>query len=321
MKKTNILSILLAMAFALPGLKAEVLLCKASDSTEFKSCLNGHETNIKIMDDFTVNLTGFSLEGITIDVGSRTLTITGNPDVDSTTVFNTSGASGVLIIVGTNGTFTFKENTVHGGVDLDFLNKALRYPYYAATLQEALNMAVILPVSWLDFKGELEGENVLLEWATATELNNRSFVIESSSQGEVFRRIGEVEGAGNSTEAQHYRFEHRTPSAGVNYYRIKQVDFDGQFSYSKILAVDAAGSAQILLYPNPAATQFYLQYDAAKGNSQIQAYDALGRLIPLRIAGYAGYYELRWPEELAAGTYWLRVMQQGRVYTRALLKK
>jgi len=146
-------------------------------------------------------------------------------------------------------------------------------------------------------------------------------VIESSSTGEVFRRIGEMAGAGNSTEAQHYRFRHRTPSAGVNYYRIKQVDFDGHFSYSKILAIDASGSAQILLYPNPAAAQFYVQYDATKGDSRIQVYDALGRLVPLQVVGYAGFYELRWPEELAAGTYWLRVLQQGRVYTRTLLKK
>lgn len=320
MMKTNIL-LILCLALGLSRLHAEVLLCKASDSTQLKSCLTSNEVNIKVMTDFTVNLNGFSLKGVTLDIGSNILTIIGSPMVDSTTVFNTSGASGALVIVGTNGTFTFRENTVHGGVDLDFLNTTLIYPYYAANLQEALNMAVILPVSWLDFRAELHGEQVILHWSTASELNNRSFVIESSREGEVFQRLGEIAGAGTSNEPHQYHFTHLSPSAGVNYYRIKQQDTDQSFSYSKVLALNAPGSTRVQVYPNPSAEEFYVQYDASKGSSLIRVYDALGRNIPVQVAGYPGYYAVRWSEALPQGTYWLRVMRGGELSTQAILKK
>ncbi len=185
MKKA--ITLLFSCALALASLPLYAMMpCMASDSTQFKACLSSNATEIQIQADFTVHLTGFSLEGVTIKIGSNTLTITGNPALDSNTKFNTSGAAGELIIITPGGTFLFKENTVHGGIDLDFLNETVTFPLLAETLYEAITQAMILPVTWGPFSATLSQQAVVLEWATATELNNDKFIIESSSDGELF---------------------------------------------------------------------------------------------------------------------------------------
>lgn len=295
--------------------------CFANDSTEFKACLSGNATNIKIMADFTVHLTGFSLKGVTVDIGSRSLTITGNPSLDSTTVFNTSGAEGELIIITPGGTYVFKENTVHGGINLDFLNETLIFPLYVESLYEAIAQAMILPVTWGTFSATLSQQAVVLEWTSATELNNDKFIIESSADGELFHSLGQLKGAGTSSEAKRYRFVHRNPSAGINYYRLKQVDFDGTYAFSKVLAIDAPGNPTLLAFPNPVKDRLYLQYDYAQGPSQIQVLDALGRRIAVNIGGEAGNYDIQLPSDLPRGAYWLRVVRKGAVQAVTVMKE
>lgn len=319
MKKVN--TLILTCTLLICSINLFGVNCKASDSTQFKACLSNNANNIQIMDDFTVHLTEFSLKGVTINIGSNTLTITGNPSLDSTTVFNTSGAAGALIIITPGGTYMFKENTVKGGFDLDFLNKTLHFPLYVGTLYEAIIQAMILPVTWGTFSASLNQQAVVLEWTTNTELNNDKFVIESSSSGELFYPIGQLKGAGTSSEAKRYRFVHRNPSAGTNYYRLKQVDFNGSYAYSKVLAVEALDKINLLLFPNPAKDQFYLQYPISNGPSQIQLFDGLGRRIKTSITGDTGNYEVKLPESLAGGTYWLKVERGGKVQTLAIVKQ
>lgn len=179
----------------------------------------------------------------------------------------------------------------------------------------------ILPVVLKSFEGRVQVESVNLTWQTSTELNNAKFIIETSPLGEVFQSLGEVAGAGTTTEPQNYRFTHHTPSAGINYYRLKQVDFDGTFEYSKVIAIEAAGSQDIFAFPNPAREKITLQYDQSKGAGNIQLLDGLGRRINASIAGYAGNYELTLPESLARGTYWLKVERGGRVQTLPVVKE
>ena len=76
-----------------------------------------------------------------------------------------------------------------------------------------------------------------LTWATASEINNDYFLVQHSSDGIRFDDLGTVVGAGTTTQSHSYDWMHDHPSAGVNYYRLKQVDFDGQFEYSPIRVV------------------------------------------------------------------------------------
>ncbi len=154
-----------------------------------------------------------------------------------------------------------------------------------------------------------------------TELNNAKFIIETSTEGEVFNRIGEIAGAGTTTEPQGYQFTHQTPSAGANYYRLKQVDFDGTYAYSKVIAINAAGNDKIFAFPNPAKDQLNIQYDQSKGPGAFYLLDALGRKINITVGGYPGYYEAKLPSDLPAGTYWLRVIRSGKLQTLPIVKQ
>ena len=109
-----------------------------------------------------------------------------------------------------------------------------------------------LPIELLSFDaGLVEDGSVQLDWVTASETNNDFFTIEKSLDGQSWDFVTEVEGAGNSaTELTYQTFDPR-PYKGVSYYRLKQTDFDGKFSYSDIRSVEVNKGAEISVRPNP----------------------------------------------------------------------
>jgi Secretion system C-terminal sorting domain len=116
-----------------------------------------------------------------------------------------------------------------------------------------LDPANPLPIELISFDALVEGENVRLNWATANEINNEFFEIERSSDGIHFETILYQNGAGNSTTLIEYTDLDRNPLFGISYYRLKQVDVDGDSSYSDIISVnfDKLIHKDIIVYPNP----------------------------------------------------------------------
>ena len=111
-----------------------------------------------------------------------------------------------------------------------------------------------LPVELLSFKAISGNESVILKWVTASEENNDFFSIERSLNGEEFEEIGSVDGKGNSVGLQEYNFEDFNSFVGKSYYRLRQVDFNGQESFSEVVMVmrESRNSGQLLkVYPNP----------------------------------------------------------------------
>jgi N-acetylneuraminic acid mutarotase len=106
------------------------------------------------------------------------------------------------------------------------------------------------PVELVDFNVTAEGENALLEWTTASELNNDFFSVERSGDGHNYATIGQIPGQGTSDEINEYRFSDGQPLNGTSYYRLKQVDFDGSFSYSSVQEFYFINET-IDIYPNP----------------------------------------------------------------------
>jgi hypothetical protein len=106
-----------------------------------------------------------------------------------------------------------------------------------------------LPVDLVSFSGQNKAEGNVLKWVTASESNNKGFEVEKSSNGKLFQKIGFVEGNTDSKEALNYAFTDATPHS-VTYYRLKQIDWDGTSSYSKIIAVQAKEQV-VAVYPNP----------------------------------------------------------------------
>lgn len=138
-----------------------------------------------------------------------------------------------------------------------------------------------LPVEWLSFTATPENKVVYLRWSTATEHNNDYFVIERSNDGRTFEAIGQMPGSGTSSIIQSYQFIDIHPLDGTSYYRIRQVDFDGQFDFSKIVPVRTGDAVSgISIYPNPVQDQAWLVMNSDEYKAQlIELYDVAGKLV------------------------------------------
>ena len=110
-----------------------------------------------------------------------------------------------------------------------------------------------LPVELISFEAVGNGEQVDLSWTTAGELNNQSFLVERSRNRVDWRAIASVQGAGTTAAEQHYRVTDTSPNSGANYYRLKQLDLDGRFTYSSVVVVNMDDlEVPVTLFPNPA---------------------------------------------------------------------
>ncbi|MCF0073924.1 glycoside hydrolase family 9 protein [Dyadobacter sp. CY261] len=128
-----------------------------------------------------------------------------------------------------------------------------------------------LPVELADFYlKELDGGNAQLYWKTVSEIDNERFEIERSVDGVDFRMIGEVKGNHNSQQARFYTFTDNEVPDATTYYRLKQVDIDGQFEYSKIIALYRNGEAAFRLGPNPLTEFVDLQMPAHVGSATVK---------------------------------------------------
>jgi hypothetical protein len=131
---------------------------------------------------------------------------------------------------------------------------------------------VPMPISLLSFDVNKKGENVLLEWVTLSETNNDYFTIEKSTDGFNFKEIGVVKGSGNSNKKMYYNFTDVNPKIGINYYRLKQTDFDGKFEYFQTAAINIK-NMEISIFPNPTLGSVNINIgDSDGGNIMISVY-------------------------------------------------
>ncbi len=179
------------------------------------------------------------------------------------------------------------------------------------TDQTAVEIACgILPVTWLYFQGWREDEWIhLLEWGTANELNNSHFVLEHSHNGAPYAPIAELPGKGTTQEAHHYAYRHRVQRGGVHYYRVQQIDFDGQSEYTEAVAIreTAQPADQLEVYPNPTADRLFFAPRPYPDVLRIE--DMVGRLwktVPLD--RHADHCDLG---DLPPGLYVLRLEKEG----------
>lgn len=117
-------------------------------------------------------------------------------------------------------------------------------------------IGTVTPVTWLSFDAKIINHNdALLTWETAQEINNKGYDIEISQDAITYSKLGFVNGVGNTTLKQHYQYPVYNLKNGDYYFRLKQLDFDGRYNYSKIANVTIAGSIQsAYIYPNPTNT-------------------------------------------------------------------
>lgn len=144
---------------------------------------------------------------------------------------------------------------------------------------QCCNMPTLLPVELVGFKGECQENQVELNWSTVSETNNDFFEIQALQIDGAWEVIGRVQGAGNSLSQLDYTFIHRNPTS--DYYRLKQVDFDGKFDYSDVISVNRSACSEnntLTVSPNPANTFIIIE----TGNTQsqeIEIRDYSGRIM------------------------------------------
>ncbi|MBB6612090.1 T9SS type A sorting domain-containing protein [Pontibacter sp. Tf4] len=134
-----------------------------------------------------------------------------------------------------------------------------------------------LPVELVSFSARQINQQVQLNWATASEKDNSHFIVERSITGKEFAAVATIEGKGTSALPSNYRFTDEQPVSGTAFYRLKQVDYDGTYSYSKVVAVHVKALTKALLYPTIATS--ILNLDLPEQSNTITIYDFAGRLI------------------------------------------
>ncbi|MFN7014751.1 MAG: T9SS type A sorting domain-containing protein, partial [Bacteroidia bacterium] len=137
-----------------------------------------------------------------------------------------------------------------------------------------------LPIELLSFNTTQKEKTVELFWSTASEINNNYFEVEKSTDGINFYAIDKVQGAGNSNTILNYKSTDNNPFLGINYYRIKQVDFDGTFTFSNVIAHNfSSNEYKIVMYPNPTKEILTISNLLENNNYIIQIYDISGKLV------------------------------------------
>jgi hypothetical protein len=141
-----------------------------------------------------------------------------------------------------------------------------------------------LPVELLFLTAQCSGDQVEVIWQTASEINNRGFVIEKSIDFDSFNQIGFVQGAGNSNSILSYSFVDYEPVVGNNYYRLKQIDSDGGFKYTDIVVASCSDNEFATpvfdVYPNPTKEMINISGENLPGeNAIVSIYNIIGSLI------------------------------------------
>ena len=169
----------------------------------------------------------------------------------------------------------------------------------------------IVPVELTSFSASASENVVTLDWTTATELNNRGFNIERSSEKNEWRTIGFIEGKGTTSEPQHYMYSDNLNDVKSNkvYYRLKQIDNDGTYKYSNIVEVGIVPSSFTLSqnYPNPFNPSTKIKYSIPQSSKVVvKVFDMLGKEVTTLVneERQAGTYELTWnAQDMPSGVY------------------
>ncbi|HXH19213.1 MAG TPA: T9SS type A sorting domain-containing protein, partial [Chitinophagales bacterium] len=184
-----------------------------------------------------------------------------------------------------------------------------------------------LPIELLDFNAKLVDDHVELTWTTATEINNDYFTIEKSD-GEQFRQVAIVPGAGNSSVTRYYSKIDYDPFAGTSYYRLKQTDYDGRFSYSNVVSVNYQPAVtidaedEVIVFPNPSGGEFSIVLKNPSDIVTLYLYDAKGKLVynETYSANQKDYVHLLKLDAITQGVYYLKADLGNKViYTKKLM--
>lgn len=172
-----------------------------------------------------------------------------------------------------------------------------------------------LPITLLDFTAIKKVRNVVLNWSTASEQNNDRFEIERTTDGINWITIQTISGNGNSNTVIHYTGIDKNPTNGTNYYRLKQIDFNGEYTFSNVRSVVFTAPAELNVFPNPAKNIVTINRGA---DAVIQIINELGQIMHAdqEISGNSTTFNL---SGLNSGVYFVKVQDEDSIYNRKII--
>jgi hypothetical protein len=205
-------------------------------------------------------------------------------------------------------------------------------PQAFSIIASGVTLTATLPVKWLSFTGKNVNNDVQLDWQTAQEINNKCYEIERSANNQNFTKIGTVKGRANSNTVSKYSYlddfnnwDKTTALTDNIYYRLKQIDLDDQYHYSKTISVKAPFLATMNLYPNPFNESLFLKVNSNELNQvfSVQIIDLLGREVLNKSFTNDSKqfdYEITDLKALNTGIYFVKISYNGEVITLKAIK-
>jgi ELWxxDGT repeat protein len=192
-----------------------------------------------------------------------------------------------------------------------------------------INQTVVLPASLLSFNVALRDGSVAVNWATASEINTKSFVVERSIDGVHFNALGTVAAAGNSNTARQYQYTDASAlqaGASTLYYRLRTVDNDGKYTYTAILPVQMKGGMfKITLSPNPVRNQLSVAFSTNNAKTAtLRVTDANGKVVyqqQFQTNGVASMQQYINVSDYAAGAYFVQLITDKDTKTAQFVKQ
>ena len=207
--------------------------------------------------------------------------------------------------------------TISGGIAMVTRTVVPSFSDFAIAME--MNNYQPLPVKMEYFTAEKNGDHSsLLKWATASEIDNAYFEVERSADAATWENLGKVQGAGTSAQQQLYNYTDANALTGVNYYRLKQVDVDGNFTYTNIQEVTfdgvaAAAATTMTMFPNPMSKSGPLTIELSNSNSTISnvtIYNTVGQEVYTGASSNSNTIEIN-DLTLASGVYVVLVSSEG----------
>ncbi|MDF7812165.1 T9SS type A sorting domain-containing protein [Hymenobacter sp. YC55] len=236
-----------------------------------------------------------------------------------------SGANQTATIEGLNPSvtyyfYTFEYNNIDNGFNISVQNAE---NYLSPPVPNFINGIVApaqpLPVSLISFTATLNKGRVALNWTTASESNNKGFEVQRSANAQEFQTILTREGKGTTAHRSTYDAVDQQPLVGVSYYRLKQLDADGKFTYSPVVIVTNAAQGEVKFYPNPTSGKLAisLPQNPHVTTVKVRVTDLSGREAKVFLLTSANEIDLT---ELKAGTYLVTVETGNQQVTRRVVK-
>lgn len=197
----------------------------------------------------------------------------------------------------------------------DVTSSDISFDLYLEYVQEG----ALLPVSLIEFSGKENQNGIDLSWSTATEINNYYFKIDRSHDGIHFQELARVSGAGNTEAVTAYNMTDHQPMSGVNYYRLTQYDFDGQFEVLGTIRVsyDNGLNDIITAYPNPTTSKVTLHLPKGEDPNQIVVCDLAGASVkvPLSVENRRVTFDFT---SLTPGLYVIKAHYNGQIHSKVI---